>query len=175
MIVFFEGIDKAGKTTLLKDVVDKISIALGRKLIQYKIKTKPKDSSERDMPLHQYKAIMDLADQNPGHVLVVDRSYVSELVYSGVKRDYDACDDKRYDELLSRDALFVHVTAKPEVIKERFKSDFEEYLTEDDIDAIIQRYDDVLGAPGLNVIRVETPGDRETNAKLVADKIIELL
>ncbi len=90
MILVFEGVDKSGKTTLAE-------LFPGLHIKNCYI---PKAGVERTRSTFKQLHI-DLLDflkdnDNKDYDIILDRSFISELVYSKVMRDYDAFDDPFY-------------------------------------------------------------------------------
>lgn len=176
MIVLVEGIDKSGKTTLITDLLDALD-ARGENFYSYQVfknSFKPADSSDADEVFYRYKGAFDLMKQNSDSLYIVDRSYLSEMVYSGVKRDYDAIDDERYDELISDPSILcIYVHTDHETLKSRFKEEKEEYLVQTDVDEIVLRYESVLERTAHKLIKIETPSSRFKNVEIVTNAIYE--
>ena len=178
MYLAVEGCDKAGKSTLHRDLIEAL-VEEYRRIERdclpyvYKMGVKPQDINSRDVAYFQHKAILDFYDQNAGTLdIVLDRCYLSEMVYSGVKRDYDAMADERYKEFLNReDIIIVKVDAEYDDLVRRFKEDNEEYAEVQDIPKLLERYDEALGMCKNKIIRVKSPADREANVRAVMELI----
>lgn len=175
MIIAFEGIDKSGKTTLLEDMKYMFDVS-GGKYVTYKATIKPTREVDKDSSYYQYKAINDFADQNPKLMILLDRSAMSEMVYSGVKRDYDVIHETRYRDLLKRpDTLWVYVETDDETLKQRFEANKEEYAKTEDIASLRQRYEDCLTKLVGPLVRIKTPGDRLVNSQDVGAALAKIL
>lgn len=177
MIVIIEGIDKVGKSTLIQKVQEAITQQHPHRVVlSYKTTIKPRDKSDRDIPFLQYKAIFDLAKQNHDAIIIHDRSYITELVYSAVKRDYDAIDDKRYQEFLDcEDVLVIYLHTSRDVLVRRFKKENEEYVIGQEIDALAERYDAVLNMTKHKIVRIETTVDNRDEIIGILSKSIKAL
>ena len=175
MIVAFEGPDRSGKTTLRDDVLRLIKeMNPGLQVLTYKLEEKPVDDT--NVAFYQYKGVFDLAKQNPKALIIMDRSYLSELVYSGVKRDYDSLNSAKYVEFrIRKDLLVVYVKTDPSVIKQRIKTVGDDYITTDDVDPIVERYDDAIAMTAHSYLNIDGAGDRGLNAEEVVGTIIELM
>lgn len=178
MIVIFEGVDKSGKTTLFDDVVNYV-MTTGHfqdyQVLTFKAGIKPKGIDDAEKVFGQYKGVFDLHDQNEDTLLLMDRSYISELVYSGVKRDYDAMDNDEYDDLLSRqDILLVYVSTDEASYADRFASEGEDYVVTDDIPDLMSRYDEVINDTLHRLVRIITPSPRDENLKTVISEMRKL-
>ncbi len=163
MIIATEGCDKSGKTTIhdqLANTFKKSKIPF----VRFKAQLKPTCKEDSFVAYLQYRTIFDLAEQNPKMLILMDRSYISEMVYSGVKRDYDAIDDISYGDFMRRkDVLLVYVSADDDVLAERFKTEKEEYIKPEEIDKILTRYETVLREVDHKILRIKTPSDRTKN------------
>lgn len=151
MLIIVEGIDKSGKSTL----IDYLSKNLNNAFV-LKIGSRPKDSSEEERKkivdmyfkaLDFYRLILQNDMSRP--ILIMDRFYVSELVYAA-KRGYDALDDTSMGEdmkLLKEviegldSIILIYCRIDQESLIENFTKDKEDYAKVEDIKMLIERYD----------------------------------
>lgn len=166
MILIIEGIDKAGKSSVISDIRD-----LQKDAIVFKLANKPKDGSIEQLN-RVYVAYVELFAQavrlsNEGRLIIFDRAYPSEMVYS-VKRGYDALLDspkwRKFDKVLSNEhALVIYCYAPKEIIEKRFETDKEEFMSVKEIDEFTTRYEHFLGITELPYIKVDSTKDRAAN------------
>lgn len=85
-----------------------------------------------------------LGDMN----LIFDRYYQSEMVYSQVKRGYEAMDDPYYAKLehmiKQQPHILFYVTADWSTLTRRLKERGDDYIAEDDLQKLLSRYDQVI-------------------------------
>lgn len=149
MLIIVEGIDKSGKSTL----IDYLSKNLNNAFV-LKIGSRPKDSSEEERKkiidmyfkaLDFYRLVLQNDDTNP--ILIMDRFYISELVYAA-KRGYDALDktsmgdDMRLlkEVIEGLDAILIYCRVDEDTLKENFAKDKEDYVVPEEITDIVSRY-----------------------------------
>lgn len=176
MILIFEGVDKSGKTTLRNDVARELRKSYGGdRIVEYKATIKPTSAADAHVAYLQYKAIFDLANQNPDKLFILDRSYISEMVYSQVMRCYEGMLDERYAEFLDRkDVLIVHVDAEDDVLKERFIAQGETYVGPEHISSLKSRYDDLFTGRKLHLLKIQTPSDHQLNTEIVVSEVAKM-
>lgn len=164
MILLFEGCDKAGKSTLLNDfcnyLIDK---SIPFDVFKNKIKPDGKKELSIGRTMGIYLGAYQLASQNNG-ITLFDRSHLTEIVYSS-RRGYEALD---YFEWLSfeekqKDMLLVYVSAPEGVLKKRFKEDDEDYISEDEIRTILNRFEIYLKTTKLPTLTLSSIDDRKMN------------
>lgn len=168
MILILEGIDKAGKSTVIKDISEKI---LPNSLV-WKFKNKPINSQRDEVNkcFIGYDELFHQAVASHKKVpIVFDRAYPSELVYS-IKRQYDAFFDLRFwdlDKRLKDDAKIVYCHAPDEVLKKRFEETGETDLKYSEFPRILERYEQFLSKTAIPVLRVDTTKSREENIEAI--------
>lgn len=162
MIVIIDGCDKAGKSTVIEKLKNKVDHGLMLKNLD-----KPKDgtnSSQLTIKDH-YEEMAVLMKSNPYFIYVLDRWYPTELVYSSIKRGYDSFGDKFYkqfDRKMAKEPnLYVWIDADPNLIKKRFISDGEDFAKAEEVDKIRERYQFFFDKTSLNKTRVDTTNDLE--------------
>lgn len=159
MIIIIEGIDKSGKTTLIKDLYAALPAA-----VRVKNTIKPDGSKEISIGkiIGVYNGIYNVAGkfENP---VILDRSHLTEIVYSA-KRGYQALDYFDWRALERElDAIVIYMSAPKNTIKQRFIADKEDYLTVPEIDMIMTGYTDQIAKTSLPVLRLSSTDDRQTN------------
>lgn len=169
MIILFEGVDKAGKSTILKDVQSVLSCSTFKNTA-----IKPTDEDFDPVKLAGfYIGAYELAQnlREEGHILF-DRSHITEIVYSN-RRGYSALDLfnwLEYEEKLSN-FLVVYMSAPVDVIKKRFVTENETYLSAEEIEGTLDLYDSYLSVSKLRVIRLSSLDSRLDNL----EKVIQAL
>lgn len=165
MLIIMEGIDCVGKDwmsmRLLKAIPNCFYLKHGNRPLN-------DSSEERGNISRTYLIMLDvhtqIIDPHGGHS-IFNRYYPSELVYSFVKRGYDAFiqppDSLFYKNLLEPkviklDHLLVYVEASVEDIKKRMVHMKEDYMEIQDIPELINRYKIFLEITKLNFIKVRS-------------------
>jgi thymidylate kinase len=161
-ILIIEGIDCSGKdyfiSKLSKELCNSITI---------KNNFKPRNYEEREIIKNKYKAIIAIAKKLASFdFIILNRFYPSELVYSAVKRSYDANKDiwyKFFENSIKRmtwesniKVILVYVYESPEEIKKRMKERGEDYIIDKDVDNIIKAYDNFYKKTKLTKIKIKS-------------------
>lgn len=172
IVILVEGVDCSGKSTLVE--------ALSKKYpgILLKLNYRPKDKSEQETLIykrHVYSMMSFINDNRKDKSIILDRFYSSELVYSKVKRKYDAFKDSTYfkiDKSLScLPNLYIYCSPGNDVIIERLKQRGDDYIDEKDVQALSDRYDLFYEKTTLNKMKVDTTKNIEELLKLIEEKI----
>lgn len=176
MILIIEGIDKSGKSTVLRDIKESIE----DKTITFKLSQKPLDNSlqEREKVKVAYTELFNQAKKlsEEGYTILFDRAYPSELIYSK-KRGYDAFEDTFWwnldKELGSLEKiLLIYCSVSSDITKERFKFCNEEFMTEEEINDFKERYERFLNLTQIPFIRIDSMQDRLSNVLTIRNFII---
>ena len=172
LVILVDGIDCSGKSTLVE--------SLGKKFpgIVIKPNYRPKDKSDKEISKykrHAY-AVMEFINQNRKDLFIIlDRFYSSELVYSKVKRKYDAFDDMSYTRiersLASLPHLYIYCAPSKEVIIERLKTRGDDYINEKDVDKLYQRYEYFYENTKLTKIKIDTSKSIDSLLLEIEEKI----
>lgn len=146
-MIILEGIDKTGKTTLANKLRDEYG---------YEI-VKTSQPKKKEHPYVEYvRKILSIRTSR----VVFDRLHLGELVYGPVKRGKSLIDEKmlfNINSLLSlHGATIIYCHDKPEIIKERFSQEKEDYLQETDIETILKRYEEVIQTTISHGVKVIT-------------------
>lgn len=172
MNIIIEGIDKAGKSTIAADIREALYPA---NPVTFKLTQKPQQGNffSQEMIPVIYKEMFGqtMHSQNSDHLFIFDRSYPSEMVYS-IKRGYDAMSNPGLLELDAQlgeghNTLLIYCEADAKTISKRFKSEGEEYLTDEDIESILERYNTFLMKTKLPFIKINSLTDRGANLAAV--------
>jgi thymidylate kinase len=173
MNMIVEGIDKSGKSTFVR----LLQSCFSEHPVILKNSRRPKmDSSiERGVLKERYELLASVVEKNPAHLFIFDRFYPTEMAYSLVKRGYDAMEDKWYWEFDKKMAKLktsiVYVESPIPIVKQRFKTDKEDYMTPSDVEVVNDRYHKFLEKTKLDVYYV----NGTMNNKEVAWSISELM
>lgn len=136
LLVIFEGVDRAGKTTLVKAVQD--ALAADGEHVEVIKRGQPRLGVH---PLVEYAE--PIASAYSPRVLC-DRWHVGEMVYGPIYREGSRLGDAQrafIDGLLvAHGALLVHVTARPEVIIERCRRWGEAFLREEHVSQVVTEF-----------------------------------
>ena len=158
MFIILEGIDCAGKSW----AAEYISKKLGNAFYLKHWNTPKKGTPEEIVLLRRtYRDILDFYNkivEKRGGNLVIDRYYPSELVYSSVKRQYEAFDSYWYTELeyevadLPHILLYVH--APMEEVLKRLSLRGDTYIEPPELIKLEERYQRFLNKTILEVKRI---------------------
>lgn len=151
MLILFEGLDKVGKSTLIKNFNDLSGIEI------FKNPIKPtKGMYDRGFVNGIYFGAYESA--RVGHKdLIFDRSHVTELAYAEVKRGYKP--KKKFwldwEEANQHHVIIVYIDAPLDLVKKRFKEDKEEYVKEKEIELIAKKYEEYFKKSKLSLIYID--------------------
>lgn len=111
--LMFEGVDCVGKTSIIKE--------FNNKFPEYGI-IKMSAPNSKMYAIRQYTAMAERLKVEQG--LILDRGFISELVYAPIYRSYQANYIYTLINKIVESTILVYVTADEEVIKERFDNKF---------------------------------------------------
>ena len=163
MFIILEGIDCAGKSWAAEYIRKNLSHSIYLK--HWNI---PKKGTSEEIVLlrRTYRDILDFYTkivEKQGGNLVIDRYYPSELVYSAVKRQYEAFDSFWYTELeyevadLPHALLYIH--APMEEVLKRLSLRGDTYIEPPELMQLEERYQKFLNMTLLNVKRILSGSD----------------
>lgn len=173
MLILIEGVDKCGKSTIGKDIRD---ATVG--LCTFKNVIKPEDKKEATIGRTSgiYIGAYQFALCNSLSTLF-DRSHITEIVYSS-RRGYESIahiDWKFYENtILKGQTLLIYMTAPAKVIAERFITEKEDYVSQDEIQTLLDRYETYLATTELPLLRLSSLDSRQENLRKAIDKMREL-
>lgn len=156
IILIIEGVDLSGKSTLMN------TLCKAFPGIVFKITDRPRNDSysERGKIKHYYTSILEYINHNRNKIIMLDRFYPSELVYSKVKRGYEAfgeADFNDYERVINNlDHLVIYCNPGIETILTRLKSRGDDYINEEDIKALMGRYERFSKETRLNTLEIDT-------------------
>ena len=167
MIILVEGIDKSGKTTFINTLKTHIP---STRIFKNAIKPGKGDVEiGRIAGVYQgaYQFANMIKDKN---FIVFDRSHITEIVYSYL-RGYESSekiDWRKIEGELLKDAVIVYNYAPPSIISQRFKTDKEDYVREEEILNIITRYEAYLESTKIPYVTISSLDSVDSNlAKVV--------
>ena len=172
IVIIVDGCDCSGKSFLVHSLgkaFPGITIKLTRRPVK-------KDKEE----IGQYKSyvysILDYINHNrQTKNIILDRFFSSELVYSKVKRKYEAFDDGAYirmeKSILPLPHLYVYCNPKTGVIVDRLRSRGDDYIVESDVKELVARYNRFFRLTKMNKIKLDTSKPVEELVEQIRNKI----
>lgn len=174
MVFVLEGVDNAGKTYLMEYIAKEIP----GMVVKFSIRPKSSAKSEQATAKNYWWAWINFMKDNPDKMFWMDRFYMSEMVYSFVKRGYDASTDPEMKELekelKSMPHLLVYCYPGRDELISRYKKNGDEHIQIDDLEPLLDRYDQFLKTTTLNTLTVDTKLKPEEVGKLIIAKVKEL-
>lgn len=172
MRIIVEGVDKSGKSTIIEKMKNQFEYGIA---IKNMIKPRDKSPKETKRILKIYEEIAEMSKfPDLDHVFILDRYYQSEIVYS-ILRGNDRLTEKDFldwtknlENKLKHDTLLVLVETDAETVAERFRKCKEDFVKEDQIKMLQDRYNQVFEMSTLPKIKLDT-------TKLGIEKSLELI
>ncbi|MEE4534994.1 AAA family ATPase [Bacillus velezensis] len=162
-MIILEGTDCCYKST----VADKLSKELGYPVIKGSSFELAKSGNEK-----LFEHFNKLADEDN---VIIDRYIYSNLVYAKKFKGYSILteEQQRTIEKKIRDkAKVIYLHADPKVIKQRLRDRGDEYITERDIEPVLELYNQVIDEMGLHMNSWDT---NEWNSDEIVEDIIHLI
>ena len=132
MHIIIEGIDKVGKSTLALELAKRLYLPVINRL------------QPRENIFIECMDFFTYATEQR----IVDRLHLSELAYGPVKRGKVRLDAKELDAVekaaLSLKTFNIYCSDDPEKIKQRFRDLNEDFTKEDEIEIILDNFEDAL-------------------------------
>ena len=156
MIVIIEGVDLSGKT----HAIEIISKFFNSGFV-LKNSYKPKTAEFSEVVYMKYWNILKmLRDINPAQLIILDRFYPSQAVYS-ILRHKCEMHDKRIIELdeycNEEDVLYIYLDTDEKVLLERFKDRGDEHIKDfKQIMMLKERYDKFFRETKLCKLKIDT-------------------
>lgn len=173
-VIVIEGIDLSGKSTLWNQLVKEFPG------IGLKITDRPRDGSDKEKKKIKmyYESVMSFINLNyQNKTFILDRFFPSEMVYSLVKRGYEAMFDGALQgferSLQKRNHLLIYCDPGIDTIIERLKARGDDYVNEEDLRRLHTRYEEFLKRTTLNYIRADSKLPVETLIQQIKEKINE--
>lgn len=166
MFIIVEGVDCSGKSTFIDELMKNTENSFH---IRRSDRPKTNQTTEIGRLKRSFKIVRDLYKQviqpNQGH-LIVERYYPSELVYSKVKRGYEAFNDKFYSSfegelksLFEGDLIIIHVFQELKILQQRLLVRGDDYINEEDLSELNTRYIEFLERTAIDSYSI--PGTPE--------------
>ena len=168
--IIIEGVDKSGKSTIIEKMKNQFERGLAIKNL-----IRPRDASDEET-----RRMTDLYDHIlrisscPEVTYILDRFYQSEIVYS-ILRGNDRFEDanfmeivKDWEKYVAKDTLLVLLETDPAIIAERFRTCKEDYVKEEQIRMLQERYNRCFEMSKLPKIKLDT-------TELGIEKSLELI
>jgi len=171
MIIIIEGVDLGGKTTVVED----LKRYYGNGAVVFKNPIKPRSKHDRESIFIAYTVMfgMALKDEFKNKLVIFDRAYPSEMVYSKVKRNYEAMNDLRWwkfdSNIANEDVLMVYCYAPLTKLTERLKVRGDDYVKKNELEKLVKRYDRFLKKTKLLHLKIRSIDTREHNLLKILD------
>jgi len=154
MILIIEGPDLSGKTTIISKLGKTIKDG-------FVIKNLYKPSYPKDKKIwNQYLKILNFHLENPDILIILDRFYPSQEIYSYLRgEDEFRCKDALDIENLiicKHDHLCIYLNTTKNDLYRRYRVRGDEHIKGSDIDKIKNRYDNFYESTKLNKIRLNS-------------------
>lgn len=167
MMILFEGPDKSGKTTLLRNIAEvRPNSGIWKNTIFKPNSSVYSQGKIAGLYLGFYEAMKIGGDGR--YPLFVDRSHITELVYAPIKRNYepDIVFWREYEPTM--DAVVVYVDTPADIMLKRLMAEGDDYVNPDELVRIKFAYDDYFRRfCRLTVIRID-------GSKTETEMVIEL-
>ncbi len=155
-IVIFEGCDLSGKSTAIEKISKKLNSG-------FVLKNCFKPKTDDAMIYYQYESIiasiMTYLDRQPNEVVILDRFYPSEAVYSYL-RGYDALNSefiKTMDTMCNGlNVRLILIETPLKELERRYMFRGDENVDVKDLETLKSRYDEFFKNSKLDKIRVNT-------------------
>ncbi|AQS44187.1 AAA family ATPase [Bacillus velezensis] len=162
-MIILEGTDCCYKST----VAEKLSKELGYPVIKGSSFELAKSGNEK-----LFEHFNKLADEDN---VIIDRYIYSNLAYAKKFKDYSILTEEQQraiEEKIRDKAKVIYLHADPKVIKQRLRDRGDEYITERDIEPVLELYNQVIDEMGLHMNSWDT---NEWNSDEIVEDIIHLI
>lgn len=157
IVMIVEGPDLSGKSTLVDALVKEYPG------IMLKVTKRPVSKNKMDIigfKKYLYSALDYVNHNRQTKIIIFDRFFPSEMVYSMVKRGYEAYHDRDYVDMerviKAREHLYIYCCPGIDSLTERYKSRGDEHVTPDDLLPLVERYDRFYDQTRMNKIKLDT-------------------
>lgn len=164
MIIVVEGSDASGKTTLVNKLSEQLNIEV----------VHGSSFEQAQCPQEQlYAKFLSMIINNKN--IILDRYIYSNLVYASLFKDFAIISKEQQNKLeqMLRDlhnAKVYYLYADKEIIKQRLKERGDEYVNEDKVESILNKYNEVIENSTLDIKRIDTG---KYNSDEIAEQIID--
>lgn len=174
IVMLIEGVDCAGKGFL----IDALSKAYPSIIIKNTKRPANGNKSETIEYKRYIHSIMEFINHNrQTKTIILDRLFPSEMVYSKVKRGYEAFEDSMYAQfdksLSAMPNLYIYCNPGYNTIVKRLKSRGDDYVNEGDVKALCERYDKFFDQTKMHKLNLDTSKPAEKMLEMIKQKINE--
>jgi len=160
-IIIIEGCDLSGKTYAIERIAKRLNSGF---ILKNTFKPKFKDDSEK--LYKHYWEIIDLIDHhsgtNPDEIIILDRFFPSQAVYSYLRGE-DEFDSDKINQLdihaFRHSYLFIYVETDIEILRLRYLERGDEHIDITDLAQIKERYDNFFAKTKMTKIAINTQKD----------------
>lgn len=172
MLILVEGCDKSGKSSLIRELSKLLDFPV------WKNQIKPDNSLASNKLINSIYLTAYTVVQASKQSMIFDRSHITEFVYARVLRNYDPLPGylEVTNELVTRfykNVLVIQMTAPTAVIRDRFVSDGETFVTAEQIDMIKEEYKILQESDLLNTLVLDSTNTMEYNIGLVLQELVK--
>ena len=175
--IIIEGVDKSGKSTIVEKMKNQFEHGLA---IKNMIKPRNASLEESQRILDMYDHILGISN-DPRYTYILDRFYQSEIVYS-ILRGNDRFKEaafmaviESWERQINSQTLFVLLETDPAIVAERFKICGEDFVKEDQIKMLQERYNQYFAMSKLPKVKLDTTElGIEKSLEIIKQKMAEL-
>jgi len=169
MLLLFEGVDKSGKSTLIKNFTANNYTPVWKNTVFKPVSSTFSIGMIQGLYTGFYEGYK-LCGRQP-LFSILDRSHITEIVYAPVKRNYQANTTFWFEYEQKLEAVVVYVDTPHDTICERLDLTADDYVDYRDVSQIRMGYQEYLARTCLPVIRIDGSKSEvemlnELNAKL---------
>lgn len=147
MFIVIDGCDATYKTTLANKLAKKLNFPVIKGSTFELSKCDNKQLFDRFLKLAQLDNV------------VIDRFIYSNLVYASLYSDYAILNQSQFDEiekLIKDKSLLIYLTSDAKTIKNRLRNRGDDYVNEDMIEKILDKYAEVMNKSSLTIHTYDT-------------------
>ncbi len=172
IVMIVEGVDLAGKGYLVH--------AISKKYPSIVIKYTKRPLSKKKIETTEFKKLLykllDFVNHNRKEdTIIFDRFFPSELVYSKVKRGYDAFEDKNYPQMerviKALPHIYIYCNPGYDTLVQRLKDRGDEHIFESDIKELVNRYDRFFRQTKMYKLELDTTKTKEEMLDIIKQKL----
>lgn len=157
LVMIIEGCDLSGKSTLVHE--------LGKEYPGIVIKVTKRPLNKKKEEIIEFTKYMNsilgfINHNRQTKMIILDRFFPSELVYSLVKRGYEAFGDGHYREMekviRAMDHLYIYCNPGYDTLVQRLKDRGDDHIIEEDIRELSNRYEKFFRETKMNKVKLDT-------------------
>ena len=163
MLIILEGFDTTGKSNLANYLAYSLEFYYRHSMPNYS--------------LQLYQEFIETLDKINENV-IIDRFHLTDLVYGKIVCDHVRMNDEQIHQveqcLLEKKTVFIHCTAKIEIVEKRYEHEKNKYVPQNLINHCLKEYERQFGRlrkKGFPVYQLDTSQPIEYQ-KLYVDKLI---